>query len=48
VIRWSINGLLKWFHLSIFDINICLCLIGILWDTLTISKSGVVDKILTN
>jgi hypothetical protein len=48
VIQWFINDLLKWFHLSAFDTIICLWLIGILWDTLTISKLGVVNKILTN
>jgi hypothetical protein len=30
------------------DIIICLLLIGIFWDTLTISKLGVVNKIFTN
>jgi hypothetical protein len=28
VIRWFIDGLLKWFHLGAFDIIMYLCLIG--------------------
>jgi hypothetical protein len=48
VIWWFINGFLKWFHLSAFDIIICLWLIVIFRDTFTISKLGVVNKMLTN
>jgi hypothetical protein len=39
--------LLKWFHLSVFDILLYLGLMGYLGFTL-ISKTSVVNKMLTN
>jgi hypothetical protein len=44
----SFNGLLKWFHLSILRCNHYAHDELGFWDTLTISKVGVVNKILTN
>jgi hypothetical protein len=42
------NGLFKWFHLSVFDILLYLYLKGNTWNFTLISKTGVVNKMLTN